>query len=605
MPELLDILRTVEDAEIQRLLTCTLSPEELTTVDTYYRAKWTTASREEHKANGGYFAGPGTSYPLKDCSDAHDAWNLAGHADSPDQVRKNVKRWSSEHHCTLPSTAKDGDSDDRAAESDLARATHPFDGSHDHTHSHGDMEHSHDHEHRNDGSHDHKHMDADGDYDGDEERANFPTVATIHADIIRIDKNKREVEGVATSEAVDSFGTVFSYEASKKAFQSWIERTANVREMHDKKAVGKGVGVRFDDRNKKIYVNTYVSRSADGENAWIKLNEGILNGLSVGATKPVWDTIKRGDKTYPYLTSYELTELSLVDNASNPDAQGLMIARADGLTDVVDISEPESVPGSVLSSPLVGSGESEQRAGARVSRESMGALHDARNTSMRSAMGLMKHCGCGQCQNILNALDPDNDGDIDFMGMDDPDNDADSLMANRSQEADMKQIETHIEETLERVFASKLTSFIQRQQSILTRFASIDIPEVPDQNFTPELIRSVVSAEISSLVTPLEERLTKALEGISEASSLSEVRSVLTEVKETVERIAAQPAPGGPILNGGQPIDKRLANQPYQANNQLDPRSFWDEAQRRGLLNTPEAQMQAASAMAIPMQTRR
>jgi hypothetical protein len=106
-------------------------------------------------------------------------------------------------------------------------------------------------------------------------------------------------------------------------------------------------------------------------------------------------------------------------------------------------------------------------------------------------------------------------------------------------------------------------------------------------------------------VTPLEERLTGALERISEASSLSEVRSVLTEVKETVERIAAQPAAGGPILNGGQPIDKRLANQPYQANAQVDPRIFWDEAQKRGLLTTPELQMQAAAATAIPMQMQR
>src|SRR5260221_5339974 len=72
-----------------------------------YEAKWTTGTRKAHKANGGYFAGPGTSFPLKDCSDASDAWGLAGHADNPDQVRSNIKSWASKHGCSLPATAKE------------------------------------------------------------------------------------------------------------------------------------------------------------------------------------------------------------------------------------------------------------------------------------------------------------------------------------------------------------------------------------------------------------------------------------------------------------------------------------------------------------------
>lgn len=590
MPELLELLRAVEDPEIHRLLDCSLSPEELTSVDTYYRAKWTTASREEHKKSGGYFAGPGTSYPLKDCSDAHDAWNLAGHADNPDQVRKNVKRWSSEHSCTLPSTAKDDGDDDRAAASDLIIPEQAP-----------------------------EEVPTTPEQENEtEERAEMPDQAFLHLDIIRIDKNKREVTGVATSEAVDTFGTVFAYDASKQAFKNWIDRAANVREMHDKKAVGKGIGVRFDDEQKKIFVTTRVSRSADGDNAWTKIEEGILNGFSVGASgrTAVWDTVERNGKKYPYLIKYDLSELSLVDNASNPDAQGLLIARADALVEeVVDVTESEvteqqtptstQVPvSSPFSSDVPGSASDLERAGARVSKESTGALHGARNTAMKSSMGIMKHCKCQQCQDIHNALDPDDDGDIDFMGMDDPDGDADSLMAERTQEPDFTQFEAKVEETIERVFSSKITSFLQRQQSVLTRFASIDTPEF---ELNPDLIRSVVSAEISSLVTPLEERLTTALERLDTSSSLSEVRSVLTEVKETVERIASQPAAGGPVLNGGHPIDKRFANQPYAnaAQSQIDPRTFWDMAQKQGLLTSPESQMKAAAAMAIPMAPQR
>jgi hypothetical protein len=51
-----------------------------------YEAKWTQALKDEHGKNGGYFAGPNKTFPLKDASDVEDAWNLAGHADDPDQV---------------------------------------------------------------------------------------------------------------------------------------------------------------------------------------------------------------------------------------------------------------------------------------------------------------------------------------------------------------------------------------------------------------------------------------------------------------------------------------------------------------------------------------
>lgn len=74
-------------------------------------AKWTAATRKAHKANGGYFAGPDDTFPLKDASDVADAWGLAGHAADPDAVRANIKRWAKDngHYDALPDTAKDED----------------------------------------------------------------------------------------------------------------------------------------------------------------------------------------------------------------------------------------------------------------------------------------------------------------------------------------------------------------------------------------------------------------------------------------------------------------------------------------------------------------
>lgn len=57
------------------------------------------------------------------------------------------------------------------------------------------------------------------------------------APIVRVDASRREIELCATSEAVDSHGTIFDYDASKEAFTRWV---GNVREMHQRQAVGRG-----------------------------------------------------------------------------------------------------------------------------------------------------------------------------------------------------------------------------------------------------------------------------------------------------------------------------------------------------------------------------
>ncbi len=75
-----------------------------------YKRDWSNIKREEHKKSGGYFAGGGTSYPLKTCADVHPAYMSAGRVKGkdPETVRKNVVSWAKEHHCTgsLPETVR-------------------------------------------------------------------------------------------------------------------------------------------------------------------------------------------------------------------------------------------------------------------------------------------------------------------------------------------------------------------------------------------------------------------------------------------------------------------------------------------------------------------
>jgi hypothetical protein len=552
-------------------------------------AKWTAAKRkkylEEHPEN---FAGPDGSYPIEDASDVGDAWGLAGHAADPDAVRAKIKSIAKRLglESGLPDTAKE-DNKERSMDpigADNDGNHEPMTGKHSHVHpafgSQGDDD-SHEHDHSHDGDADHQHDHG--------KRTEMPSQALLYMPITRIDNERREVEGVATSEAIDSFKTIFSYKASKRAFQDWIERTANCREMHERKAVGKGIGVFFDDENKKIIVRSRVSRSADGENTWIKFQEGILNGYSVGATNPVWSTVDRDGKIYPYLVSYKLGELSYVDNASNPDAQGLTICRADGLTELVDTTEdtsPAQVP-AVSSSAVV-------RAGARVSDSTRAAMHDSIKHTLHAASSQMQNCGCDTCQNAMSHLDPDGDGDIDIGGYDDPDNDAESLY-NGKNNADMdRAVIAALERVLPVVVERMFAPVYQRQQQLLARLAQ-----------TPEETPSFNTSE-------LEERLTSAIvERVASASSLSELRADLSAVKEAVERIENQPAVGlAPILNGSRPVDKSfpLDRVAQGANAAPAPPGVMQRAlsamQGAGMLDTQDMQTKAATLLLQMQQPR-
>ncbi len=73
--------------------------------------EWTEAERDK-LASGkikGEFAGPDQSYPIAGPNDVEDAWDLAGHADDPNEVRRNVIRIAKDNGWgdALPETAHD------------------------------------------------------------------------------------------------------------------------------------------------------------------------------------------------------------------------------------------------------------------------------------------------------------------------------------------------------------------------------------------------------------------------------------------------------------------------------------------------------------------
>jgi hypothetical protein len=414
---------------------------------------------------------------------------------------------------------------------------------------------------------------------------------SIYLPITRSDATQRMVYGQATVEQPDAYGTIFGY--CPEAWQKW---RGNIREQHDpKKAVGRALEVTPDELERAIYVGSKVSRGA--QDTWLKVEDGVLSGYSAsiipdaeyGPNPAKWPRKTYEGKEYPYLPRYSVVELSLVDNPATPGCN-ISIVRADGFTtDVLDNTpEPEVVEGTIVqpetdntttaSSVAVGvsslSPQALERAGARMSASTRSGLHDARNAALKGAMGIMTACDCAECQAACRALDPDSDGDIDFMALDDTDSDA--------------AVQGVSDEEMAERMMRYLAPAYQRMQLIAGQLSR------SNASYTSTF--DAIQAKLDTLETTF----TTALERVATNSNFERVLSELSAVKVDVERIAAQPAPGGPILNGARPAEKHLATDPRSGySTQQDmTMDMLLKMQKAGLLDTPEKQV-AAAALAV------
>lgn len=137
------------------------------------------------------------------------------------------------------------------------------------------------------------------------------------------------VEGIATSEALDSQGEVVEYEASKAAFAEWTgafskatdgKSLGNIREMHGDVAAGKAIAWYPDDAAKSITIKAHVVDPVAAK----KCKESVYTMFSIRAPG---GTVKRESNR---VKAYQLSEVSLVDRGANPDSWFAM-AKRDGL----------------------------------------------------------------------------------------------------------------------------------------------------------------------------------------------------------------------------------------------------------------------------------
>jgi len=557
-------------------------------------AKWTAAKREAYfKSHPENFADPSNQdYPIEDGGDVEDAWDLAGHASNPDAVRTKIKSLAKRLglSASLPKTAKeDGSSDTK--ERSMSKNDHaPMSGTHSHPHpafgsQGGDETHSHEHSHDNDANHNHSHADDAGDTsdtsDASQDRsvqAMTPQDFSLYLPITRTDATQRRVFGQATIEQPDAYGTIFGFYP-----EAWKKWRGNIREQHDpKKAVGKALEVLPDEQRRAIDVDLKVSRGA--QDTWLKIEDGVLSGLSAsiipdeeyGTDIRKWPRKEYEGKPYPYLPRYSVVELSLVDNPATPGCNIQIVRALDGAslaTDVLDNSEPEPITPETPAQPT------QERAGARISSSTQSGLHDARNDALMSAMKVMGICGCDQCSAASKVLDPDQDGDLDLLGMYDPDGDSGGTQDGGDDDFMASKMQDRMIAILERSLAPVYT----RQQHFLAQLARANT------DYTS------VKEQLSALTSTVEQLATS-----NQPPSLDRVLTELSVVKDQVERIAAQPMPGGPLLNGARPAEKTLATDPYRTQ-RANPQEVLERMQQLGALDTIDKQVAAAALAAQPV----
>lgn len=164
----------------------------------------------------------------------------------------------------------------------------------------------------------------------------------LNLPITKIDVAKREVWGFATTEDLDVQNEVVDFDASVRAFEKWSgmihqasggKSAGNIREMHQPKVVGSMIAWSPDEIRRGIWVGAKLSKSQDGEDAWLKVQEGLLNGFSIGAPQAERQTDVVDGKKATRVVDYELSELSLVDNPACPGSffQEVKIAKSAGV----------------------------------------------------------------------------------------------------------------------------------------------------------------------------------------------------------------------------------------------------------------------------------
>ncbi len=129
--------------------------------------------------------------------------------------------------------------------------------------------------------------------------------------ITNVDVENRLIECAVTFGMI-SHDMIFSYEASKKAFLAWYERSGNVLEMFDMThPLGRCINLIFHDEEKQALLRIQISNSV-AENLFVKVQKGLLSGCGFSYIVHDCEDVERDGLSYPCLTEYEVLSVSLI-----------------------------------------------------------------------------------------------------------------------------------------------------------------------------------------------------------------------------------------------------------------------------------------------------
>lgn len=130
------------------------------------------------------------------------------------------------------------------------------------------------------------------------------------------DDAQQIVEGYASLPNLDDQGDIVPIDVITAAMPDYMV-WGNLREMHERNAIGKVEGARVDDKG------VWIKAKIVDPLSWSKVKSGVLQGFSIGGRPVTTETRADGVRV---ITKLELGEISLVDRPANPEAR-IMIAK--------------------------------------------------------------------------------------------------------------------------------------------------------------------------------------------------------------------------------------------------------------------------------------